>query len=341
MSAPSPIAPWRWSVVWLLFLATMLNYMDRLALNNTQRYLLAEFEPDPANRNAVYADIQFAFGVSFALFQVVAGFLIDRFSLRWLYLGAIVVWSGAGVLTGFVPAGAVGALIACRVVLGVGEAFNWPCAVACVRRVIPRESRGLANGIFHSGASIGAVATPFLVLLAVNRETGDGWRVLFVAVGAVGAGWAVLWMLATRGDRAAAIDSVAAAPTCSSAGTARQEETHLEHPSPPGGGVATSAHPGAPTSQPNPPGPPPSLRGKGGDEPRNLLAPVSANTASPEGTPREHPGSLTFGAVFGLRMFWVCLTTGVCVNLCWHFYNQWFPRYLTEDLRVGPETEQY
>jgi ACS family hexuronate transporter-like MFS transporter len=131
---------WRWGVVWLLFAATLVNYMDRQALANAQRYLLPEFEPDPARQNEVYASVQFAFGLSFALFQVVAGFLIDRFSLRWLYLGAILVWSAAGVATGFVPAGAVGLLMACRVTLGVGEAFNWPCAVAAVRRLIPRES---------------------------------------------------------------------------------------------------------------------------------------------------------------------------------------------------------
>src|SRR5207248_11299558 len=99
--SPPVVAPWRWGVVWLLFLATMLNYMDRLALNNTQRYLLPEFAPARADatalaavggpaaaaeelelsrqRNRLYADVQFAFGVSFALFQVVAGFLIDRF----------------------------------------------------------------------------------------------------------------------------------------------------------------------------------------------------------------------------------------------------------------------
>src|SRR4051812_28399029 len=166
--AHPPVAAWRWGVVWLLFLATMLAYLDRLALNNTQRYLLPEFVPARVDgpglaavggtaavaaeqldvsrqRNRVYADFQFAFGVSFALFQVAAGFLIDRFSLRQLYLGAILLWSVAGVLTGFVPAGAIGMMVACRVLLGVGEAFNWPCAVACTRRIIPRESRGLAN----------------------------------------------------------------------------------------------------------------------------------------------------------------------------------------------------
>ena len=330
MSAPSPVAAWRWSVVWLLFLATMLNYMDRQALNNTQRHLLAEFEPDPARRNAVYADVQFAFGISFALFQIVAGLLIDRFSLRWLYLGAIIVWSGAGVLTGMVPAGAVGALIACRVMLGIGEAFNWPCAVACVRRVIPRESRGLANGIFHSGASIGAVATPFLVLALVDGQTGAGWRTLFVVVGAVGAVWAALWMATTRGERATAIDAVE----------------------------------GRSPEPPNPPGPP-SLRGKGGDAPTDLPGESSASAVSQEAELRGHPSPSGGGAgggvapsapvgvtgdsdpptpvtaAFGMRAFWVCLTTGVCVNLCWHFYNQWFPRYLTEDLRVSSQTELF
>ena len=110
MSAPSPVAAWRWSVVWLLFLATMLNYMDRQALNNSREYVLAEFAPgaDADRQNELYGNINFAFGVSFALFQIVAGLLIDRFSLRWLYLGAILVWSGAGVLTGMVPAGVSG-----------------------------------------------------------------------------------------------------------------------------------------------------------------------------------------------------------------------------------------
>jgi ACS family hexuronate transporter-like MFS transporter len=264
-----PVDPWRWRVVWLLFLATLINYSDRLALNTTQRYLLPEFEPDPAKQNAVYADVQFAFGLSFGLFHIAAGFLADRLSLRRLYLFAILLWSAAGVATGFVPAGAVGLLIACRVALGVGEAFNWPCAVACVRRVIPRESRGLANGIFLSGASVGGVATPLLVLLLVDPTTGSGWRTLFVLVGAVGVVWAVLWWLNTGGQRERVID-----------------------------------------------------------------APPAADPGVAE---RDVPGG--FLGVLALPMFWWCLVTGVCVNLTWHFYIQWFPRYLTEDLRVGGRTE--
>ena len=269
-AGPFPIESWRWRIVGLLFLATMINYMDRLALYNTQRYLLPEFEPDPDKRNLVYANINFAFGLSFGLFQIVAGFLIDRFSLRWLYLGAIVVWSLAGLLTGFVPAGAVAALMVLRVVLGLGEAFNWPCAVACIRRVIPRESRSVANGFFHSGASIGAIATPLLVLLFVDTSTGEGWRTVFISVGAVGVLWAILWMAQTRGERGRIIDA-------------------------------------PPTIDPG----------------------------------YETEPARSFAHVLGLFPFWICLGTGICVNLCWHFYNQWFPRYLTEDIRLTGRSEQW
>lgn len=281
-SAGPAIAGWRWGVIWLMFFATLINYMDRNTLNNTERYILGEFVPassvDPNSpnaekelsrlRNQTYADVQFAFGISFALFQIVAGFLIDRFSLRKLYMAAIVVWSAAGVLTGFVPAGAIGMLIACRIMLGIGEAFNWPCAVACVRRVIPRESRGLANGIFHSGASIGAVATPLLALLMVDTTTGEGWRGMFVVVGVLGFVWAIAWLYITRGERAAAIDAA--------------------------------------------PQPDPGL---------------------------ESENSLPFLAVFSMPKFWICLATGISVNVCWHFYVQWFPRFLTEDMKTSGQQQ--
>lgn len=205
---PAPADGWRWRVVWLLFLATLLNYTDRQALTQTSSFLLDEFGVPKDHRETVYGRIESAFGYSFAAFQLLAGWLGDRVSLRRLYLGAIVVWSAAGVLTGLVPAGAVAALMVCRAVLGFGEAFNWPCAVAVVRRVVPRESRGLANGIFHSGASVGALVTPLLVLALVGPD-GAGWRTVFLVVGAAGAGWGVVWLLATRGAAGRAIDGPA------------------------------------------------------------------------------------------------------------------------------------
>jgi ACS family hexuronate transporter-like MFS transporter len=289
MTSSTPqIERWRWSVVWLLFLATAINYMDRQALASTQTAVLAEFVPMPADadeftakqieaeRNNVYAQINFAFGMSFALFQILAGFMVDRWSLRWLYVMAILLWSAAGVVTGFVPAGAITLLMTCRVVLGIGEAFNWPCAVGCVRRVIPRDSRGLANGIFHSGASIGAVATPLVVLLFVERD-GSGWRAVFIVVGTLGLVWAMLWVWITRGAAGRTID-------------------RLE----------------------------------------------KANADVQEHTPLPYPGSTeSIWDVFTFKLFWLGLVSLVCVNICWHFYTQWFPRYLWQELKYDTWQQQW
>src|SRR6478672_2020098 len=145
------IEPWRWRVVWLMFLATMLNYADRQALGAASEFVKRDFRLDEEG----YGWLEFWFGIAYGLCQVPAGFLADRLHLRWLYAFALLIWSAAGFATGL--AGSVVVLMACRVALGVGEAFNWPCAVGVVRRLIPLESRGLANGIFHGGASVGAV----------------------------------------------------------------------------------------------------------------------------------------------------------------------------------------
>ena len=67
-----------------------------------------------------------AFYVTYALFQVPAGYLVDRWDVRWTYAGAVAWWSLAAMATAFVPS--LGLLIACRALLGVGESFNWPCA---------------------------------------------------------------------------------------------------------------------------------------------------------------------------------------------------------------------
>src|SRR5439155_27307544 len=109
------------------------------------------------------------------------------------------VWSAAGFATGLVTT--LLQLQLCRAILGAAEAFNWPCAVGVIRRIIPRESQGFANGVFNSGMTLGAVLTPLLVLAMVGPH-GEGWRKLFMVVGASGSVWVVLWFIGTRGSRA-------------------------------------------------------------------------------------------------------------------------------------------
>jgi ACS family hexuronate transporter-like MFS transporter len=215
------VAPWKWGVIWLLFLATVINYMDRQTMGVMSGEIRAAFtsensvagltwmfetEPQADGKHHLseggYGDIEFAFGITFAISQFVAGYLVDRGSLRWFYAAALLLWSAAGFSTGL--ATTVEALLICRIVLAIGEGFNWPCAVTAVQRLMPREQRSLANGFFHSGASIGAIVTPLLALAMV--KDGVGWQKVFLVVGAGGAVWVLLWLAVLRGERAIVID---------------------------------------------------------------------------------------------------------------------------------------
>jgi len=264
---PPGVAGWRWGVVWLMFLATLINYMDRQTLGSTARYIKDEFRLTEED----YGWVEFWFILSYALFGIPAGYLADRLNLRWLYAAALLVWSAAGFATGL--ARDVVLLSLCRLVLGMGEAFNWPCAVSIVRRLIPLESRSLANGIFHSGASAGAILTP-LLMLAIVGDRAENWRFLFQVVGALGLVWVVLWLWFVRGPRA-------------------EEMSRL---------------------------------------PEDALAPAVA------------PGAVTrpesFLRVLERRQFWITLAVGITVNICWHFYRVWLPRFLDVDLKLSQHNVQ-
>ena len=181
-----------------MLLATVVNYIDRQTLGSLATFIKADFHLNEEG----YGRLEAVFGYSYAVFLIIAGFLADRWDLRWLYPAALLVWSIAGFATGFVET--VLQLQICRAVLGAAEAFNWPVGIGVIRRIIPRDSQAFANGLFNSGMTLGAVLTPILVLLLVGPH-GEGWRRLFMIVGVTGSIWIVLWLLSTRGERAAAM----------------------------------------------------------------------------------------------------------------------------------------
>ena len=172
-------------VCWLMFGATALNYMDRQSMALVEEPIRKEFGLD----NQQFGWIGAAFYITYALAQVPAGMLADRLNVRKLYLFAVLWWSLAAMAAAFSPTLSV--LIAMRILLGLGESFNWPCALKVTSRILPPSDRSLGNGIFNSGAAVGAVITPMLVPpLALFF----GWRVAFAVLGASG----ILWILAWR-----------------------------------------------------------------------------------------------------------------------------------------------
>src|SRR5215469_6665278 len=116
--AVSPVRAW--AIAGLLFAAGFINYFDRAIVSIALPVIGADLHLGPAAKGVLLS----AFFWSYALMQLPVGWAVDRVNLRWFYSGAFAVWSVACGLTGF--ATTLGALLAMRVVLGIGESVYLP-----------------------------------------------------------------------------------------------------------------------------------------------------------------------------------------------------------------------
>jgi len=176
----------RWLMIGLLFLATVINYVDR----QTVSVLKTAISSDLGLSNADYAAIQNSFLALYAISQMVSGRLYDRIGTRLGFIVSVVVWSAGALAHAF--ARTAGQFRVFRGVLGFGEAGNWPGAAKLVGEWFPVSERALGMGIFNAGAAIGgAVSAPIVAWLALAY----GWRATFVATGLLGFAWLLLWTL--------------------------------------------------------------------------------------------------------------------------------------------------
>ena len=180
-----------WGICGLLLLATMIMYMDRQALAQQKTEITASLHLN----NKDYGRLELGFGLAFAVGGIVTGLLADRISPRWFYPIVLLGWSSVGFATGWVTS--YRQLFACRVLLGFFEAGHWPCALVTAQRLLSRRDRALGNSILQSGASLGAIATPIVVLLLAGTAP-ESWRIPFRVIGAVGAFWVVGWLATIR-----------------------------------------------------------------------------------------------------------------------------------------------
>jgi ACS family hexuronate transporter-like MFS transporter len=183
---------WRWWVCGLLLLATMINYMDRLTLNLLAKYILEDLGMDERD----YASIEAGFALAFAFGAIVCGFIVDRWNVFWVYPVAVLAWSAAGYFSGF--ATGFYTLLLCRVMLGVAEAANWPCALRTTQRILPPSDRAMGNSILQSGAAVGAILIPFVLFALFDEQRIETWRLPFFVVGAGGMLWVFAWWASLR-----------------------------------------------------------------------------------------------------------------------------------------------
>jgi ACS family hexuronate transporter-like MFS transporter len=176
----------RWYIGGLLFLSTVINYLDRQTLSVLAPYLKTEY----TWTNTDFAWLIIAFRVAYSVGQTVAGKWLDRVGTRTGLSVAVLWYSIAAMLTSL----AVGlkSFAAFRFLLGAGEAANWPGATKAVSEWFPRRESGWAVALFDSGSSIGAALAPLLVLWLFH--TFGTWRPVFVIIGALG----LIWLLVFR-----------------------------------------------------------------------------------------------------------------------------------------------
>jgi MFS family permease len=181
-------------VLWLLVLSVAINYIDRGLLSVSAPLLTRELSLSPVEMGVLFS----AFFWTYSLFHVVAGWLVDRYDVKWVYAGAFLVWSLATGATALVTG--LGTLLAARLMLGVGESVAYPACSRIIAQGFPEARRGVANALVDVGSKVGPALSTLAGGLLVDRF---GWRALFAGVGLGSLFWLIPWALAAPNWRGA------------------------------------------------------------------------------------------------------------------------------------------
>ena len=179
----------RWWIIMLIFIATIINYIDRTAF----ALLWPEMGKDLGMDNSDYALMLNVFMFTYAASKFISGRLYDQIGTRIGFVVSIVVWSAAAAFHAL--ARGIVSLSLVRGLLGLGEAGLWPGAVKSNGEWFPVKQRALAQGIFNAGASIGNVVAPVIIVYLYAQF---GWKSTYVILGALGLLWVIPWLIINK-----------------------------------------------------------------------------------------------------------------------------------------------
>jgi len=183
----------RWWIVGLIALATVINYIDRSAINYLWPYIYKEFGIADADSKNALALITTFFMVAYAIGQSVTGKLMDALGTRVGMAISIAAWSASIAL--HAVARSLASFNIFRSMLGISEAGNWPGATKSNAEWFPPKERAIAQGIFGAGASLGGVvAAPFIAYVFQRF----GLQATFLGIAALGLLWLVPWLIINK-----------------------------------------------------------------------------------------------------------------------------------------------
>lgn len=182
--AARSVTPVEWVALSLLVISVGINYIDRGNLSVAGVALKDELHLNGTQLGWLLS----AFFWTYAGFQVVAGWLVDRYKVVWVYAIGYFIWSSATLLTGAVNGFAM--LFALRLFLGMSESVAYPSYSKIIAAGFPERQRGIANGLIDAGSKLG----PALGVLAGGMLLNHvGWRWLFIIIGGASMLWLIPW----------------------------------------------------------------------------------------------------------------------------------------------------
>ena len=225
----------RWWIIVLLFLAAVLNYIDRQTLSALAPTIQADLDMD----DQAYANVINIFLIAYTIAYLISGRVADKIGTRASLFFFVAWWSIFNMLTA--ASRGVTSLSFYRFGLGLGEAGIWPAASKAVSEWFPAKERALAIGLYTMGATVGATIAPYIVIplatynyaevvpnIAASLGQGAGWRIAFILTGLAGLLWLIPWIMVYRRPEKSKLittDELAMLQTASSAEDASSTET--------------------------------------------------------------------------------------------------------------------
>jgi MFS transporter, ACS family, D-galactonate transporter len=176
----------QWRFLVLLILSCHINFIDRGNLSAAAPVLSSELLLSPTALGFLFS----AFGWTYAFSLPIAGWLVDRYDVKWVFAAGFFVWSVATLGTGWIHS--FQELVLLRLLLGMGEAVAYPSYSKMIAIGFPEQRRGFVNSLLDTGGKMGPGLGILIGGLMVARF---GWRAMFWTLGAASLVWLIPWVI--------------------------------------------------------------------------------------------------------------------------------------------------
>lgn len=179
----------RWFVMFMIFLACVINFLDRSAL----AYVIEPLQKTYGLSNADFGLISSAFGISYLFMTLIGGLLVDKYGSRKVLTLFSIFWSLTsaciGLVTGFYS------LFILRVFLGMAEGPAFPSLTRVSSDWLPAKEKAKALALSLAAVPFSSViGAPFITQLITHF----GWRTMFYILGSLGIIWSIMWYIIFR-----------------------------------------------------------------------------------------------------------------------------------------------